>query len=210
MQHFEPMHFTTLRSFPVTYKYRNNNEWYQETRPHIEVSRSPHSALRPRDGHVMKTTPQMWHSASRNKFYAPLPSRISAVNWSPPFQAPFLVKNGRGSFETLPGESIGLRAKDAVERRETTEFRNYFHAIKAFKKLIEADDAVLELKLDPGTAVVFDNRRIVHARRAFENKGGERWLRGAYLDNDVFRSRLRVLQEQHHETSTSPVPKMSP
>ena len=153
----------------------------------------------------------MFYSASKEHSYSPLRYRLSAVNWSPPFQAPFVVNNGRGSCDRSPfaNEPVAAAAADVVERRETDDFHNYFNAIKVFKKFIEADDAVFELKLDPGTAVIFDNRRIVHARRAFENKGGKRWLRGAYLDNDVFRSRLRVLQEQHPETPTSSVPIMS-
>lgn len=64
------------------------------------------------------------------------------------------------------------------------------------KQELEADEAVYETKLEPGTAVIFDNRRIVHARKAFENTEGERWLRGAYVDGDVFESRLRVLTEE--------------
>lgn len=64
------------------------------------------------------------------------------------------------------------------------------------KRRMEADHAIFEKKLEPGTAVIFDNRRIVHARRAFGKQGGERWLRGAYIDTDVFRSRLRVLEEE--------------
>ncbi len=70
---------------------------------------------------------------------------------------------------------------------------------------MEADYAVFEKKLEPGTAVIFNNRRIVHARRAFENKGGERWLRGAYLDTDVFQSRLRVLEEEERVRPSSRV-----
>lgn len=64
------------------------------------------------------------------------------------------------------------------------------------KQELEAVEAVFEQKLEAGTAVIFDNRRIVHARREFENRGGERWLRGAYVDTDAFRSRLRVLMEE--------------
>lgn len=69
-------------------------------------------------------------------------------------------------------------------------------SIRHFKGLMEADEAIFEQKLQPGTAVVFDNRRIVHARRAFKDQGGERWLRGAYVDTDAFRSRMRILREE--------------
>ena len=44
--------------------------------------------------------------------------------------------------------------------------------------------------------MIFDNRRVLHARRAFDATKGERWLKGAYVDDDVFFSRLRVLGER--------------
>lgn len=48
--------------------------------------------------------------------------------------------------------------------------------------------------------MIFDNRRVLHARRAFDATKGERWLKGAYVDDDVFFSRLRVLQERFEGT----------
>ena len=45
--------------------------------------------------------------------------------------------------------------------------------------------------------MIFDNRRVLHARRAFDATKGERWLKGAYVDDDVFFSKLRVLQERY-------------
>jgi alpha-ketoglutarate-dependent taurine dioxygenase len=47
----------------------------------------------------------------------------------------------------------------------------------------------------PGECVIFDNRRVLHARKAFEvgDAGKERWLRGTYLDWDPYWSKMRVL-----------------
>ncbi|KAI4225361.1 MAG: hypothetical protein LQ349_007076 [Xanthoria aureola] len=117
---------------------------------------------------------------------------IKAVNWSPPFQAPFLVNTGGGTFKG-PYPYYSQEQSDDV-----AAFRTYIEAIRFFKMQLEMDHAILEKKLEPGTAVIFNNRRIVHARRAFENQAGERWLRGAYIDTDVFRSRLRVLEAESH------------
>ncbi|KAL8842718.1 MAG: hypothetical protein Q9170_000374 [Blastenia crenularia] len=162
IQHSRPDHYSILKGFPVTYKYHNNREWYQQTRPHIEVVTSPHED--PKD--TFELHPERLR----------LPHSIKAINWSPPFQAPFLV--------------------DIGENNAKSGFPRYFRAIRRLKKELEADEAVFVQRMKPGTAVIFDNRRIVHARRAFEDRGGERWLRGAYVDTDVFRSRLRVLREE--------------
>ncbi|MCJ1315398.1 hypothetical protein MMC15_000717 [Xylographa vitiligo] len=106
------------------------------------------------------------------------------INWSPPFQGPF-------------ERDIGMRD---ISRNGTTEsglsaLRVYLKAAKVFKAFLEAEDSVLETKMEEGTCVIFDNRRILHARKAF-GSDSERWLRGAYVDKDPFKSRLRVLNEQ--------------
>ncbi|KAL8712429.1 MAG: hypothetical protein Q9220_003277 [cf. Caloplaca sp. 1 TL-2023] len=165
-----PDQFSILQQFPVTYHYHNNHVWYQQTRPHIEMTSSPHEALEDNIGEDTRTLQQN--------------PTIKAINWSPPFQAPFLVNIGSSSFSSSHQE----------EERE--DFCAYLDAIKHLKRKLEADEAIFETRLAPGTAVIFDNRRIVHARRAFENQGGDRWLKGAYIDTDSFRSRLRILREE--------------
>ena len=65
--------------------------------------------------------------------------------------------------------------------------------------------------MKPGECVLFDNRRVLHARKAFEvaDAGKERWLRGAYLDKDPFVSKLRVLanrfEKEQREVASQPV-----
>ena len=54
----------------------------------------------------------------------------------------------------------------------------------------------IELKLAAGQMVVFDNRRVLHGRKAFDESIGERHLRGCYVDRSEFKSRLRVLGKQ--------------
>jgi gamma-butyrobetaine dioxygenase len=41
--------------------------------------------------------------------------------------------------------------------------------------------------------VVFDNRRVLHGRAAFDPATGHRHLQGFYVDRGEFDSRLRVL-----------------
>ena len=108
--------------------------------------------------------------------------RIKVVNWSPPFQSP-------SQFAKL-----GFAPQDREDQH--LEFRRYLAAAQTFKTLIEDQDAVFETKMEEGTCVVFDNRRILHARRAFDGQQGERWLRGAYVDTDCFKGRLETLGKE--------------
>jgi gamma-butyrobetaine dioxygenase len=54
----------------------------------------------------------------------------------------------------------------------------------------------IKLKLQSGDMVVFDNRRVMHGRDAFDASIGRRQLRGCYVDRTEFQSRLRVLGER--------------
>lgn len=100
---------------------------------------------------------------------------LEAVNWSPPFQ---------GTFHNNKGE-IALMS----------QIRRWHKAAQKFRDLVESKRAVYRRQMPPGECVLFDNRRVLHARTAFS--GGERWLRGAYLDSDPFLSKLRVLERQY-------------
>lgn len=106
---------------------------------------------------------------------------IKAVNWSPPFQAPLLLDIGSGPNAGSSKNSLSV----------------YINAAKVFKRLVEDPASVYETKMEEGSCVIFNNRRVVHARRAFEDTEaeGKRWLRGAYVDTDAFNSRLRTLEE---------------
>lgn len=93
------------------------------------------------------------------------PTRLSdafkAVRWSPPFQAP------------LPLETTNL-----------PDIGWWLAGAKMLKHEFEHEEAVLRTKLSEGTCVIFDNWRVLHARKGFS--GGERWLRGAYVGETEF------------------------
>ncbi|KAI9882203.1 MAG: hypothetical protein M1823_006049 [Watsoniomyces obsoletus] len=104
----------------------------------------------------------------------PTSPRISCLNWSPPFQAPY-------------EHSIGGKL-DKKDR-----FRKYLEGIQYLNGVLNDPNAVFQHRLEPGQCVIMNNRRIVHGRKAFDIDHGERWLRGAYLGVDAFDSAWRVL-----------------
>ena len=113
---------------------------------------------------------------------------LDYVNYSPPFQAPLPVN--------APPD--------------------LFNALAQFSKLIKRPEGRYVYRLQEGDAVLFDNRRVLHARTAFKEwqdhqrpKGvpqtceGEssRWLKGCYLEADALLDRMRVLKAQLEEVS---------
>ncbi|KAH7086745.1 hypothetical protein FB567DRAFT_560617 [Paraphoma chrysanthemicola] len=111
------------------------------------------------------------------KYSDPNPTNLAIrrVNWSPPFQGPFEARIGSSNDSSL---------------------RGFVAASKAYDELLSSEENLFEYRLEEGECVIFDNRRVLHARKAFDATQGERWLKGAYVDDDVFFSKLRVLQEK--------------
>ncbi|OJD10389.1 hypothetical protein AJ78_08577 [Emergomyces pasteurianus Ep9510] len=107
---------------------------------------------------------------------------VNYVNYSPPFQAPSHI------------------SKHLADDRDV---KLHLKAMKAFAAELAKPENIFQVKLEPGQCVIFQNRRVVHARSAFdlsesgeEDSTGERWLRGAYVDEDALRSKFRLLSEQ--------------
>ncbi|KAF8888837.1 Clavaminate synthase-like protein [Infundibulicybe gibba] len=101
-------------------------------------------------------------------------SEVSHINYSPPFQAP------------LP---LATPAP-------------FYPAFKRFADLLNKPANTYQYTLQEGDAVMFDNRRVLHARTAFSDLDGSasgsegetnRWLKGCYVEADAVMDRRRVL-----------------
>ncbi|KAJ5555879.1 hypothetical protein N7535_008309 [Penicillium sp. DV-2018c] len=107
----------------------------------------------------------------------PKSGHLIHVNYSPPFQSPLPASDGRGHDVELVN-----KLRDSLSK---------------FASILDNEKHVFEMKLNPGECVIFDNRRILHARRAFDSSEGSRWLAGAYVDTDALLSRFAVCRRQH-------------
>jgi trimethyllysine dioxygenase len=76
-------------------------------------------------------------------------------------------------------------------RLSTPRMNAFYRALKLFNRLINDPANEISMRLAPGTALLFDNWRTLHGRRAYQ---GVRWLCGAYLNKEDFDSKLRVLR----------------
>jgi gamma-butyrobetaine dioxygenase len=69
----------------------------------------------------------------------------------------------------------------------------YYRAYRAFMAMTRDPAYRLAFKLKAGEMIVFDNRRVLHGREAFDPASGCRHLHGCYVDRGEFDSRLRLL-----------------
>lgn len=69
-----------------------------------------------------------------------------------------------------------------------------YAAYRRFIAMTREDRFRVTFRLRPGDMAAFDNRRVLHARTAFDPASGDRHLQGCYVDTDELLSRIRVLR----------------
>lgn len=141
------------------FHYRNNGHWLDCAYTTIELDNDLWPPKRSNESHRIGSL----------KHYV---AALRAVRWSPPFQAPISPHGVYANYR-----------KDISRLLE-----NWIIGARKLKNEFERKEAVFETKMQEGTCVIFDNWRILHARRAFS--GGERWLRGAYIDNPTLKQHI--------------------
>ena len=71
-----------------------------------------------------------------------------------------------------------------------------YAAYRTFTHIVRDPDFQLNLRLDPGDMMAFNNLRVLHGRGSFNPQSGRRHLQGCYVDIEDFQSRLNVLERQ--------------
>ncbi|MBZ9557277.1 MULTISPECIES: TauD/TfdA family dioxygenase [Modicisalibacter] len=74
-----------------------------------------------------------------------------------------------------------------------------YEALMTLQRMLREPHFAMRFTYRPGDLVIFDNRRLLHARDAFEGRSGHRWLQGCYLERDEVRSRLRMLRRAERQ-----------
>lgn len=143
-----------LTEVPVCFQYRNDNRHYRYTHPTFEVAQSSSG-----------------HAGQARDSGMP---RLTAVNYSPPFQGP-LPLHFTQPHNTITSLSVSQR-------------HEFYKALETFAYLTLEPTFRYERMLQEGECVLFDNRRVLHSRRGFEwdpalesetsDEDVKRWLKG--------------------------------
>jgi trimethyllysine dioxygenase len=99
---------------------------------------------------------------------------------------PIIQVDARGELVQIAYNNYD-RAPFSLPSARMTEF---YRALKIFNAKINDPANEITMRLAPGTALLFDNWRLLHGRRSYQ---GYRRLCGAYLNKEDFDSKLRVL-----------------
>ena len=72
-----------------------------------------------------------------------------------------------------------------------------YRAIRVLTGYLQDEKFQLSCQYKSGDLLAFDNRRVLHGRRAYDSSKGERLIDGIYADRDDLYSRIRVLRRKH-------------
>lgn len=166
----DPEAYLALQSVPINYHYDKDGHSYYYSRPLIVENEVVGQGVYGEKDHFKE------------------------VNYSPPFQAPFdFGITGQLLNENSSNISVESGAKELGDRHV---FQDFLRGLKEFEDYINDPENQLKFKVEENTCIIFDNRRVLHARDQFDNNSGERWLKGCYIDKDAYLSKLRVTKKQ--------------
>ena len=131
--------------------------------------------------HFRTLTTVPWNWANRSK--------TSDYRWA----SPLIVLDVNGDVsEIRVGNWLRAPLVDAPFDQVEAAYEAYRHLFE----ITYRPDLVVQFRLEAGDCMVFDNRRILHARTEFNPNSGHRFLRGCYSEREEVESRLRVLERK--------------
>ncbi len=104
-------------------------------------------------------------------------------------RAPLVELDDRGDVVKV---RYNNRSIDTL-RLPPARLAEFYPAYRHFAEILERESLQLEFRLAPGQLLLFDNTRVLHARRAY-SAAGTRHLQGAYSDLDGLYSTLYRLE----------------
>ncbi|MBL4740282.1 MAG: TauD/TfdA family dioxygenase [Sneathiella sp.] len=121
-----------------------------------------------------------------------IPFRFHDEEWDLSHEAPTIGCNASGDYTDIRYHA----ALTAPLQIPSDNVLPFYQAYRALTNIIRAPENILELKLMPGDVMVFNNKRVLHGRAAFDPTSGDRRLEGCYVDNDAILSKRRVLRRK--------------
>jgi gamma-butyrobetaine dioxygenase len=132
---------------------------------------------------------------------------LTAVHWSPPFEGTLVVDpddvvpyySAVRKFQWLLGE--GPNQRRALGATMGSNAMDDSDLCELFMDDSPWEEWSLTHRMEEGELMTFNQRRMLHGRRAFSSEAGIRHFQGCYLNIDEYMSRLRVLEAAHGGTS---------
>jgi gamma-butyrobetaine dioxygenase len=105
-------------------------------------------------------------------------------------RAPTIELDGEGGTVRIRFNNWLRGATTAPEE----QIEPLYAALDKFWRMLRDPQNRLNLRLEPGQLIAYNNHRVLHGRAPFDGSSGERHLQGCYLNLEDLESTLRVLK----------------
>jgi len=119
----------------------------------------------------------------------PIPYRFHDSEYDIRIDRPLIGLDERGRLFDV---RFSAHLMDAFHM-ESAVMVDYYRAFRMFMAATRNPADTIAFRLKAGEMVVFDNRRVLHGREAFNPATGHRLLRGFYIDRGEVDSKIRTL-----------------
>jgi gamma-butyrobetaine dioxygenase len=102
---------------------------------------------------------------------------------------PVIIRDRQGAVREI---RFNAHLVDIIDL-DGDDLASFYRAYRVFMRMLRDPSYARAFRLVAGEMVVFDNRRVLHGRQAFNPATGFRYLNGCYVDRSEFLSRIRVL-----------------
>lgn len=140
-------------------------------------------------GHLAEHEPETYRILTTERFTFQNRSKTSDYRWLSPVIVP----------DAATGAPVEVRIAGFLRGPMSLPAARMGPAYRALRRIFALSrDPRFRIRYGyrPGDLVLFDNRRLLHGRAAFDPTAGARWLQGIYLERDELHSRLRILGRQ--------------
>lgn len=135
---------------------------------------------------LRRTDAGLWRAVTQIEWTFTNRSPATDYRW----RAPLVVLDGSG-------DPCEIRATTFLRGPLNVDFGDVeaaYAGLRAFQTLAASARFGMTFDYTPGDLVIFDNRRVLHGRTAFDDAVGERALKGCYMEREEVLSRIRVLR----------------
>lgn len=160
--------YEALNIVPINYQYKKGDKRYYQSKPLIE----------------------QYDSNEHNVEIGNYEYLIKTINYSPPYQAPLTY----GIYNKAPNKEVSTTPGKVIER---FMFKDFIRGLELFEQSINNPANQIEISIPKDTCIIFNNRRILHARNEIIPKPDtQRLFRGCFVSNDHFMSKLTYFEEK--------------
>ena len=160
--------YEALNVVPINYQYKKDDKRYYQSKPLIE----------------------QYDSNEHNVEIGNYEYLIKNINYSPPYQAPLTY----GIYSKAPNRDVSTTPGKIIER---FMFKDFIRGLELFEQSINDPVNQIMISIPEDTCLIFNNRRILHARNQIIPKPNtQRLFRGCFVSNDHFMSKLHYFEEK--------------